>query len=375
MIRICHMTSAHPSDDMRIFQKECRSLARQKDFEVYLVAQGESRQESDVIVTGIGQNPVGRLKRIFSVTKKVYNKAAELNADIYHIHDPELLLYARRLKKRNNIVVFDSHEYYVQQIREKGYIPVYLRKIIAFLYKTYETHVVKKIDAVIVPCTVFGRNPFRKTTKNTILLDNYPILDRSRTFLKRINIRDKKEPKVCYVGLLSKERGITNLVKACYHAHVKLILAGRFSSNSYMEEVMKMREAECIDYRGFCDFDEVTEIYRQSDIGSAMLLKVGQYATVENLPTKAYEYMQVGLPMIMSDSRYNKQLMDENDFAYLVDPDNIEEISDAITYIIQHYEETVNKTELANKMVQEKYNWDTEFQKLLNLYNKLLKRA
>lgn len=49
MIRICHMTSAHPSDDMRIFQKECRSLARQKDFEVYLVAQGESRQESDVI--------------------------------------------------------------------------------------------------------------------------------------------------------------------------------------------------------------------------------------------------------------------------------------------------------------------------------------
>ena len=138
---------------------------------------------------------------------------------------------------------------------------------------------------------------------------------------------------------------------------------------------MKMREAECIDYRGFCDFDEVTEIYRQSDIGSAMLLKVGQYATVENLPTKAYEYMQVGLPMIMSDSRYNKQLMEENDFAYLVDPDNIEEISDAITYIIQHYEETVNKTELANKMVQEKYNWDTEFQKLLNLYNKLLKRA
>ena len=83
-----------------------------------------------------------------------------------------------------------------------------------------------------------------------------------------------------------------------------------------------------------------------------MLLKVGQYATVENLPTKAYEYMQVGLPMIMSDSRYNKQLMEENDFAYLVDPDNIEEISDAITYIIQHYEETVNKTELANKMVQ-----------------------
>ena len=28
MIRVCHMTSAHPAEDVRIFQKECVSLAK-----------------------------------------------------------------------------------------------------------------------------------------------------------------------------------------------------------------------------------------------------------------------------------------------------------------------------------------------------------
>lgn len=374
MTRICHVTSAHKNNDIRIFQKECKSLAKQEDFDVHLVAQGESRIEDDVTVHGLGTSSKGRLNRIFSMSNKIYKKAASLKADIYHLHDPELLLYAKRLKKKNNIVIFDSHENYPQQIMEKGYIPFFLRRLIAFLYKTYETYVVKKIDAVIIPCTTFGKNPFSGRCKHSILLDNYPILDGRRKYIERSEIQNISCPKVCYVGGLTAARGITNLVKACDQANVKLILAGSFSSESYQTEVMQMKEARCVDYRGFCDYNQVTAIYEEADIGASILLKVGQYATMENLPTKTYEYLQVGLPVIMSDTDYNKKLMQKEDFAYLVDPGNVNEISDKIKSMLQNYKSTVRKTKLGNELVQSKYNWEVDFKKLLNLYKMLLKK-
>ena len=38
MIKVCHMTSAHKSSDVRIFEKECVSLAKKEEYEVYLLS-------------------------------------------------------------------------------------------------------------------------------------------------------------------------------------------------------------------------------------------------------------------------------------------------------------------------------------------------
>lgn len=371
-IKICHMTSAHKSNDMRIFQKECRFLATQDDFQVFLVAQGECRNESSVKVVGIGDKHGGRLKRMFHVSREIYKKALELDADIYHFHDPELLLYAKKLKRHNKIVVFDSHEDYPKQIAEKEYIPYYLRRLISVVYKLYETHVVKHIDAAIIPTTTNGKNPFEGRCPNVLLIDNYPILDNGREYQGTRTLDDKEKISVCYTGGLTEERGITFLVKACFKANAKLILAGPFSSQDYMDKIMKMEEASCVDYRGICNYDEVTKIYQEADIGAATLLKVGQYATMENLPTKTYEYMQMKLPIIMSDTKYNRSLMQKYDFAYLVNPSDVEKISEKINYIAEHYGEAKEKAERGYILVRKKYNWDMDFEKLVKLYRFIL---
>ena len=144
------MTSAHDSDDIRILKKQCVSLAKVDSNDVYLVAKGDSYEYKGVKIIGVEVSSSGRLGRILKVSKAVYNTAVSVDADVYEFHDPELLLYAKKLKKLGKKVIFDSHENYSEQIMQKGYIPKYIRKIVKAIYSLIENNACKYIDACLL---------------------------------------------------------------------------------------------------------------------------------------------------------------------------------------------------------------------------------
>ena len=117
-MKVCHMTSAHDPEDIRIFHKECVSLAK-NGYDVYLVERGDSYEKNGVHIVGVGTIPDSRLQRMTQGARRVYEAALALDCDIYHFHDPELLPYGVMLKKKGKKVIFDSHENTVEQIMEK----------------------------------------------------------------------------------------------------------------------------------------------------------------------------------------------------------------------------------------------------------------
>ena len=138
-IKITHLTSVHPRYDTRIFIKECCSLAKIKGYEVNLiVADGLGDEKNNSVqIVDVGKLQ-GRINRIFKTTRNIFIKAIELDSDIYHLHDPELIPVGLKLKKLGKKVIFDIHENVAEQIKDKEYLNFYVRNFFSFIYAKYE---------------------------------------------------------------------------------------------------------------------------------------------------------------------------------------------------------------------------------------------
>ncbi|MCA1750472.1 MAG: glycosyltransferase [Flavobacteriales bacterium] len=149
-VRITHLSSAHPRNDTRIFLKELRSLAKVTDYEVsFVVADGNGDQVIDNIsIYDVGKQK-GRLNRMLKSTQMVLKKALELDSDVYHLHDPELIPAGLKLKKAGKKVVFDAHEDVPKQLLGKPYLNKFFLKIIARGYSIFENRTSRRFDAIV----------------------------------------------------------------------------------------------------------------------------------------------------------------------------------------------------------------------------------
>lgn len=359
MIKVCHMTSAHASQDVRILKKQCVSLAK-NGYETYLVAKGESYEEDGVHVVGVGEISGGRLKRMTVATKLVYKKALELDCDIYQIHDPELLPYAVKLKKKGKKVIFDSHENIIDSIHEKEYLPKTLRSTIAKVCDSYLNSCVKKFDAVIT-VTPHIVDYYKKITDKVYMITNYP-------HLISVEAIENKDRSIVFAGGISKQWNHINTIKAIQNIDVKYNLCG--ANNSYLEQAKLEDKNNKLNYLGKVSHKESLKIQSESMIGMTLLeynLNAGgKTGTIGN--TKIFEYMMSGLPIICTDFILWKEIVDKYKCGIYVNPNNIDEISKAISYLLDNPKEASEMGENGRLAIENEYNWDIEVQKLFKLY-------
>lgn len=367
MIRVCHMTSAHGIEDIRIFHKECVSLA-QAGYDVYLVERGESYEKNGVHIVGVGEIPKGKLDRMTTGAKMVYQKALEIDADLYQFHDPELLPYGLKLKKLGKKVIFDSHEFTRSQITNRDYLPKWIAGIISKAFGAYEDYVLRRIDGVFFPCPMDGKFPFK--CKNTAYLDNLPRLSEIYDKYDPAVPRDKET--VGLIGSLTYERGVKHLVMAVGKAGCRALIGGVAVPQSFGEELLTMPESNNIQFLGKLNREQVVHTLNRIMIGISAPLNVGQYNKTDNLSTKCCEYMSMGLPVIITRHPYNEKMLSEYSFGICVDPENTNEYAEAIRYLLDNPDIAKELGQNGRKLIKEKLNWEIEQQKMLELYMKVL---
>lgn len=356
-MRVCHFSSVHDVDDIRVFVKECSTLA-ENGFEVYLVACGfeGEKKVNGVHIIGLGNPPLNRMKRMTSFANRVFHTAMNLNCDIYHFHDPELLPYGVKIKRRGKRVVFDSHEDVPAQIMDKYWIPKPIRKAVSSFYKAVESFFVRRIDGVVT-ATPYIAAKFRNRVKHVIDINNFPRLDDIVFSETPFKDRDRI---ICYAGGINELRGEKIMLSAMENVDGMLFIAG--------EHEVETRNN--VHYIGKIDRKGISELYGKSIAGLCVLKPIENY--INSQPIKMYEYMAAGIPFICSDFPKWREVADRSEAGICIPPDNPGELSRAISELLNNPDKAQRMGANGHKYVIENCTWQHEGEKLTTFYQQIV---
>ena len=359
---ICHITSVHTKDDNRIFYKECKTLFN-NGFNVSLIIAGEKDHIfKDLKIFGLKKHK-NRFVRFFKTSIiDILKTTKKVNADVYHFHDPELIISALFLKLLGKKIIYDIHENNSASIISKPYlknklIKYLLSKTINFL----EKFCVNFFDAIITARPDISQ---KFNHKNLITLRNFPILKNSY-YNKELHI-NKSKRSVIYVGGMTKIRGIEVLIDAFndmpeYNLH----LLGPVKEDTINNKIQKSNPN--VKYLGTVKPFEIFKHINDADIGIITFLSAPNH--VKTLATKPFEYMACGKPMIMSNFKYWKDTFGES--SLYVNPLNKSEIINATRKLMNDNELYNNMSKINLDLSTNTYNWNFESKKLIKLYKSL----
>lgn len=372
MIKACHITTVHPDRyDVRIFERECVSLAKSGIDVTLIVADGKAAESKDgVHIQSIDYQAKNKIDRAINSVKSALMTGLEVDADVYHLHDPELLRIIKPLKRKGKKVIFDSHEFTKQQILSKPYLQHWIRKIASYCYGRYENNALKIVDGIICPCTYEGKDYFSSQNTEKVIIGNFPFVSKYENVVSK---RDNNVEKcVCYLGSISKARGIIQMLKAVAKAKRKLVLIGKMD-DSLKNELEKMPEYQYVDYKGTMPHEVAIAEASKCSVGLSLLLNDGQYFKCDNLPTKTYEYMMLGMPVVMSDAPYWKKLLEKYTFGLAVNPKDASAVADAINKILSNDTLREKMSDEGRRAIIGEMSWEKESQKLISLYYRIMK--
>jgi len=185
-----------------------------------------------------------------------------------------------------------------------------------------------KLTVNSIPKYEYIRKKFPHIKERTVFIPN--IIDIEKYSTIRRNKPEAGITHISYVGRISPEKNLVNLLKAIHMVVVKgikvrLSLIGEANNRSYLAEVNQMISeldlAKYVKYEG--PSDNIFRVYENTDL----LCLVSIYEGFSNVLSEA---ISCGIPVIASNIPENKYLVEDSINGFLVDPNSILSISAGI---------------------------------------------
>lgn len=372
-IKITICSTAHRYDDSRIFHRQALTLSKHFDVKLFICAPFKSKQINDrLMIVGL---PIWkhRIDRIKS-NVLLWSYLRKENADVYIFHDPELLLtipFVKLFKKAR--IIYDIHEYYHEHLKEITWLPKWLAINISRMYRIIENFSLKYIDMIWFPVKKVIEHHSNYKNQNSIKkleVRNFPILN---LFNEERNDTGLRLNQILYVGVMTEDRNFEILIHAFSKLaqefpQFKFLLAGNFYSEVYKNKLFNLINELAMNDRikllGRVSYAEVPKLMRQSKIGMLVLPPLFNFEN--SMPNKLFEYMAAGLPVIASNFKNFREVIETENCGVCVDPLNVEEIANAMKALIKDEAKRQEMGQNGKSAVWERYNWEQEGERMIN---------
>lgn len=370
--KIAHLTTVHSLLDNRIFHKECKTLAG-AGFDVVLIGP-HGLENVENIVDGVRvrmiPKPKNRLFRMTCTAWQTLRVVLSEKPSISHLHDPELLPWGWLLRfLSESLVVYDMHENVPKQLLTKSWLPSVLRPLIAFIFKNFERLLLIGIPVIYAEKSYVPDYPW---VKKSVVVLNMPLTEQ----LVEINEQKYEKPTVGYIGGVHPLRGSLMTLEALGNLSKEGVFVGwecigpiEKDHENQLREHIKLLNLK-VKLRGYLGSLDGCRIISRCHIGLAVLHPIPNY--LESFPTKLFEYMALGIPVVASNFPLYKQVVEAHGCGLCVDPVNAKDIAMAIRWLLENPVKAREMGERGRSAVAEKFNWKNEGEKLIDFYREFI---
>lgn len=374
MTQVVHISSVHYPFDARIFHKELRSLS-ESGYETTLIAHYDGSVKRDGIqVRSLGAVE-SRVER-WSGLPRLFVAAREEDAEIYHFHDPELIPVGVLLALTTDAaVVYDVHEDYSDAILVREWIPDVIRPLLSRLFPLLQGWITRLLDLVVTADDSVADQLRSQTSTPVISLRNLPRIDDIKVEVG--DVERSHEHILAYVGGLDRERGLMEMLNVTARLRhsgydVGLWLLGPFQDDELEREARSFIAHEDITDHvrlfGYVDYSEIFGYLTHADIG---LLLADEARFKRNVPTKFFEYMYSGLPVV-STAIPSLAEFRSPEYCITVSEGKIEQTTETISELLDDPGRIREMGEAGQEKIETEYNWELEQKKLLLAYENLM---
>lgn len=394
-IRICFLADKHNLYDDRIYWKMAVPLV-ERGYEVYYfliqdinekgITKEGVRYEILKVKTFSDNKYLNFILKNLNLNnnyKKLYSKAGEIEADIYHFHDLWINKIGKKLKKlkQKPIVFYDVREPYAEDYisytNQKGFLKKGI-ELFSFIVDRWEKKMAKQYDLIISNEDIV-RDSFRSRIGSHKAVTLYNFTDNYKLFKdKPIS---KKQYDFIYSGSITKLRGAFKILEAVKLVvkdllNVKVVFVGRYSPVSLKSEMQGFIESNKLDknveLHSFVNYSEISKYYNKSKVGFITPLPEPSFKI--KMFIKIFDYMAFGIPIIGSNFGHIKEYVKMENCGVLVNPESSIEISKAMIKLLTDVETYNLYSKNGRSATLEKYKWDFELEKLISFYEKSLKK-
>lgn len=374
--RILHVSVVHGRDDPRIFERECRTLAAHGYAVGYLCPGTMLGKQEGVELLPL---PVRSRRGRMRAAPEILGAVRRWNAEVVHLHDPELLTLAPILKAMGLRVVYDMHEYLARAVSTKHYIPRYLRPGTSALAGLAERSLAACTDGVVA-VTEEQLAGWADRPAARVLLPNYPRISRFAAPRPVPGLAADERLKLIHVGTLSRARGVPTMLEAMRIAGdgAVLYLGGVFHDQALKAEVEGLLSHDPLLRGRVRLLGRIAPAHLPDYLAAAEAVWIaeqatGQYAMLAH-STKLYEGLAVGLAALTSDLPGRGDLVRAARCGLAVPP-TVEGHAAGLLESLAQRDRLPAWGERGRALVRERCSWEAIEADLLTFYERIVSTA